>query len=168
MSLSREDPFEKRIKRKLSYEEAKVKVASYCAYQERYQQEVRSKLYSYGLYQSEVEELLSYLISEGFVNEERFALAFAGGKFRLKKWGKVKIENELKKRNISPYCIQKALSEIEEEDYLDTIAALVESKMTLSSNEDLFTLKKQIADYLIRKGFESDLVWNILNDKISK
>lgn len=166
MSLSREDPFEKRIKRKLSYEEAKVKAAAYCAYQERFQQEVRNKLYSYGLNYTDVEELLSYLISEGFVNEERFALAFAGGKFRLKKWGKVKIENELTKRNISSYCIKKALSEIEEEDYLDTIYTLLEKKMKLSSKEDLFALRKQLADYLIRKGFEGDLVWNILNDKI--
>ena len=165
MTYPREDEPKKDARKKLSYQEAKLKAASFCAYQERYQQEVRNKLYSYGLSSSQVEELLSYLISEGYVNEERFAKAYAGGKFRMKKWGKVKIENELSRRNISKYCIGKALEEIENEEYIDVINILIEQKTRATDEENPLRQKKQIADFLTRKGFESVLIWDILNNK---
>ncbi len=90
---------------------AKQKIAHYCAYQERCQQEVRSKLYQYGLYKNQVEETLAWLITEGYLNEERFAKTFAGGKFRVKKWGKLKIEQALKQKQLSSYCIRKGMAE---------------------------------------------------------
>ena len=127
----------------------------------------RDKLYSYGLHSQDVEELLSYLISEGFVNEERYALAFAGGKFRMKKWGRVKIENELSQRKISPFCINKALSAIDNEEYIEAIHTLIEKKNESIKQEAPFIMKRRIADYLVRKGFESALVWKIINDKLS-
>ena len=95
--------------------QALIKAESYCAYQERCQQEVRDKLYSWGLHEVQVENVIADLIASNFINEERFAKAYAGGKFRIKKWGRVKISIELKRRKISTYCIKKGLAEIEEE-----------------------------------------------------
>ena len=155
----------KKFTKKLGYEEAKLKAASFCAYQERYQQEVRDRLYSYGLIPEEVEDLLSYLISEGFVNEERFAKAFAGGRFRIKKWGKTRIEKELQQRRISPYCIRKGLEEIEDSEYRETLEMIIDKKADTLTGYGSFELKQRIARYVLGKGFESGLVWDILNDK---
>jgi regulatory protein len=83
------------FRKRLTPAEAHAKIQRYCAYQERSHKEVKNKLYEYGLYPGQVDELLSQLISEGFLNEERFAKAFAGGRFRMKKWGRLKIKNEL-------------------------------------------------------------------------
>lgn len=137
---------------------AKVKAANFCVYQERTQQEVRDKLYALGLFRDEVEQTLSELISENFVNEERFAIAFANGRFKLKHWGKTKIGYELKKRKISRYCIDKALKGISTSDYENTISSLIEKK---SKGIDVTSpfVRQKIAAYLIAKGYEPDLVW---------
>jgi len=146
------------------YNKAKLKIASYCAYQERCQQEVRNKLYSYELYKDEVEELIAWLIGENYVNEERFAITFAGGKFRIKKWGKFKITQALKQKAISDYCIKKAIQEIDLQDYLGTIQSLAIKKINeysiRVSNE--YQLKHKTAKHIISKGFEPDLVWEAL------
>lgn len=145
-------------------DKAKKKIASYCAYQERCQQEVRSKLYSYGLYRNEVEELIAWLITENFLNEERFAQTFAGGKFRVKQWGRLKISQALQQKDISAYCIKKGLAEIDEEAYLETIKGLAERKLgefqLKISNP--YQLKDKVSKFLISKGFEPDLVWQVL------
>src|SRR6201996_8784258 len=94
----------------LSLEQALQKARHYCGYQERCHSEVKEKLYSFGLHKKEVEEALSTLIEENYLNEERFAIQYAGGHFRLKQWGKVKIRYELKQRQVSDYCIKKALA----------------------------------------------------------
>src|SRR5688500_741234 len=101
--------------------QALIKARNYCAYQERCQQEVRDKLYEWGLWPEAVENIIVELITDNFLNEERFATTFAGGKFRIKKWGRVKIKLELKKRKISEYCIKQAMKEIDEKDYLKTL-----------------------------------------------
>ncbi len=146
------------------HKKVKLKIASYCAYQERCQQEVRSKLYSYELFKEEVEELLAWLITENYLNEERFAITFAGGKFRIKKWGKFKITQALKQKAISDYCIKKAMQEIGQEDYLATIASLIDKKMAEYSLRvsNPFQLRNKTAKYIISKGFEPDLVWQVL------
>ncbi len=141
---------------------AKMKAGNYCAYQERTQQEVRDKLYSLGLYRDEVEDVLTELISENFVNEERFAKSFARGKFNLKKWGKRKIIFELKKRNLSPYCIDQAIKEISDEAYEKMIFQIIENKMSYLP-EVGYTTKNRIIKYLIGKGFETEIAWTILN-----
>lgn len=141
----------------------KVKAGNYCAYQERTHQEVRDKLYMLGLYRDEVEEVLTELISENYVNEERFARTFASGKFRLKHWGRIKIIYELKHRNISPYCIDKAMKEIPDEEYEKVTKQLIDKKISNMSGED-FIIKNKIARYLINKGFEPEIVWPILNN----
>jgi regulatory protein len=146
------------------YEKAKIKIASYCAYQERCQQEVRNKLYTYQLVSSQVEELLSWLITENYLNEERFSIAFAGGKFRIKKWGKIKIRQALKQKKISEYCIQKSLKEISEKDYLNVIKILAQKKRGEYSLKltNQFQLKNKTAKYIISKGFSPDIVWEVL------
>jgi regulatory protein len=143
---------------------AKVKAGNYCAYQERTQQEVRDKLYNLGLYRDEVEDVLSQLITENFVNEERFAKAFASGKFRLKRWGRQKILFELKRRKISPYCIKKAMLEIPEDEYEQVLKQLIKQK-TRGYSGNAYTIKNKIARYLINKGYEGELVWNALADR---
>ena len=109
--------------------QALIKAESYCAYQERCQQEVRDKLYSWGLHEVQVENVIAELIASNFINEERFAKAYARGKFRIKKWGRVKISIELKRRKISAYCIKKGLAEIEEEEYIKTLQKVAEVKI---------------------------------------
>ena len=144
---------------------AKLKAGNYCAYQERTQQEVRDKLYGIGLYSDEVEQVLAELITENYINEERFAKSFAGGKFRLKQWGKKKIVYALKQRNISPYCIEQALKEISDEEYERVITQLVERKSNQLQG-DIFIVKNKIARYLVGKGFENELVWSIVNKQL--
>ncbi|MEM6845517.1 MAG: regulatory protein RecX [Bacteroidota bacterium] len=145
-------------------QQAKVKAAKYCAYQERTQQEVRDKLYSYGLYADAVEDVLSELISEGFVNEERFARAFARGKFRSNKWGRIKIEMGLRQKGLSDYCIRSGLSEISDQDYRDTLSGLIQKKWSSLSGEDPYTRKHKTARFVLGKGYESELVWKILGN----
>jgi regulatory protein len=140
-------------------EEAKRKIYRYCAYQERCHQEVKNKLYELGLNTSQVNELLAHLIAEGFLNEERFAKAFAGGKFRLKKWGKLKIEHELQARGLTPNCIRIALREIDDSAYQKTLSQLVRKKIEEYPAENLFKLRHKIAKAIILKGFEPDKVW---------
>jgi regulatory protein len=148
------------------FKKAKLKIASFCAYQERCQQEVISKLYTYGLFRDQVDEILAWLITENFVNEERFAKTFVGGKFRIKKWGKHKITQALKKKDISEYCINQGLKEIENEVYLDTINQLIIKKFNDLYNKfpDPYQRKDRTARYLISKGFEPNLVWESIKN----
>ena len=146
--------------------EAKVKAANYCAYQERTQQQVRDKLYSLGLRPDDVEEILALLITENFINEERFAKAFASGKFRLKKWGKLKIKFHLQELNLSDYCIKKGLEEIDEKEYFDTLSGLTEKKLGAANDVNIYKRNWRVADYLINKGYEPELVWENLRDRM--
>lgn len=143
-----------------SFEEARKKIYRYCAYQERSHQEVKNKLYNLGLPTGQVNELLAHLIAEGFVNEERFAKAFAGGKFRLKKWGRIKISRALEIRGLTPTCIRIGLSEIDGEEYAHTLSKLVKKKVNEYAESDKFKLRDRVAKSMILKGFEPELVWN--------
>ena len=135
------------------------KIKHFCSYQERTHQEVKEKLYSFGLYKEDVETLLSQMIEEGYLNEERFAIAFAGGKFRIKKWGRVKIRYELKQKRISEYCIKKGLACIDEETYQETLQTLLdEKKATLKSEKNIFVKKQKIRSFLMQRGFEPQLI----------
>lgn len=146
-----------------SKEEALQKAKQYCAYQERCHSEVKEKLYSFGMNKKEVDELLSELISENYLNEERFATLYAGGKFRIKQWGRVKIKYSLKQKQVSPYCINKALAAIDEDDYDRTMAKLFEQKLkTLKSEKNIFIKKRKIQDHLMQKGFETDLIRKLI------
>lgn len=138
------------------------KAFRYCAYQERSQQEVRDKLYSWGLHRRDVEQVIGQLISDGFLKEERFALAFAGGKFRMKKWGRVKIKIALREKKVSEPLIIQALSSIDEREYLKTLRNVIASKTKLIIETNPLKKKHKIAAYVIQRGFEPELVWEIL------
>ena len=116
------------LKKYTSKAEALSKLQGYCAYQDRCHQEVRSKLLDLGIYGNDLEEIMADLIQENFLNEERYARSFARGKFRIKKWGRNRIRRELKMRDISDYCLRKAMAEIEEEEYLKTLRKVLEKK----------------------------------------
>lgn len=149
-------------KKKLTYEEAKQKALRYCAYQERSHREVKNKLYELGLSSSWVDELLAYLITEGFLNEERFAKAFAGGKFRTKKWGRIKIRYALEGKGLSKNCIRIGLKEIEEDDYLITLEGLLQEKMAEMKDTTILVARDKTSKYAIQRGFEPELVWERL------
>lgn len=146
--------------------QALPKIRHYCAYQERCHSEVKEKLYGFGLTKNESDQIISTLIEENYLNEERFAVMYAGGHFRTKHWGRVKIKYELKKKMVSPYCIKKALASIEEADYENTLTRLAALKLkTLKGEKNLFIRKKKLQDHLLQKGFENDLVSAIVNKK---
>ncbi len=142
------------------------KLRHYCAYQERCHEEVRTKLLSLKVYGNELEEVINKLIEDDFLNEERFAKAYAGGKFRMKKWGRLKIMNELKQRKISDYCIRKGMAEIDEDDYIKTLNQLTAATLKKYKSTNLFETKTKTGRYLISRGFESDLVWKAIGMQV--
>jgi len=144
--------------------QALAKAQDWCAYQERCQQEVRDKLYSYGLHQREVEQIISQLISDNYVNEERFAKAYVGGKFRIKKWGRHKIKAGLRARKISEYCMRIAFKEIDETEYIKTLRKLLESKSKLLKEKNAIRRKYKLLSYAASKGYEQSLIMEILNE----
>jgi regulatory protein len=152
------------MKKRLTPTEARQKIYRYCAYQERAHSEVKDKLYSFGLYRDDVDEILSHLITEGYLNEERFAKAFAGGKFRMKKWGKIKIVHELEAKGLTPNCIKSGLREIPEDDYVKALRDLLQKKSRLVKEDDIFVRRDHLARFAIQKGFEPELVWKILKE----
>lgn len=140
-------------------QQALPKIKQYCAYQERCHSETRNKLYSFGLNKTEVEEIISSLITSNYLNEERFAIHFSGGKFRMKQWGKRKIMQALKTKQVSDYCIKKALKEIDEKEYKKTFYKLADKKiLSLKKEKNIFIKRKKLQDYLILKGYEFDLI----------
>lgn len=145
--------------RSLSPEQALQKLRHYCSYQERCHQEVREKLYSLGLRKADVETAISSLIEEDRLNEERFATQFAGGHFRLKNWGKIKIRYELRQKKVSEYCIQKALTAIDDEAYSQTLIAQATRKWeTLDKEPSPSLRRRKLHSYLLLKGYEPDRV----------
>lgn len=146
--------------------QAKAKIEDWCAYQERCQQEVRDKLFNYGLKSHEVENLISQLISDNFINEERFAVAYSGGKFRIKKWGRIKIKMGLKAKRLSDYCIRKGLAEINDKEYRLTLQKLLEKKGRTLSEKNPIRRKYKLLRYAASKGYEQELVMEALNEAL--
>jgi regulatory protein len=145
-----------------SRQQAKVKAESYCAYQERSQYEIRNKLYEWGLYQKDVEEIICELIESNFLNEERFALAYTLGKFRIKGWGKIKIKQALKLKRIPDQLIKKSLQAINDEDYLLMLKRILEKKARTITETDPFKHRYLLSRYASGKGFELDLISDLL------
>ena len=147
-------------KKTLTREQAYQKLRHYCAYQDRCHADVKTKAYSLGIKKTDVEELTSRLIEEGCLNEERYAKSFAGGKFRMKQWGKVKIKAELKQRRISEYCIAASLNEIDHNKYRETLHKLAVKRWNsiTGPGTNLFVKMSKTRDYLLLKGYESNLV----------
>ena len=149
-------------KKYLTKEQALQKLKHYCAYQERCHSEVKEKLYQLGVWKKEHDEIIASLIEENYLNEERFAIAYAGGHFRIKQWGRIKIKYELKQKQVSEYSIKKALKQIEDEEYGKVLEKLAREKYAALKKEQFLVRKKKTADYLVSKGYEADLVNTIL------
>ncbi|MFZ1328105.1 MAG: regulatory protein RecX [Chitinophagaceae bacterium] len=149
-------------KKYLTKEQAWQKLKHYCAYQERCHSEVKEKLYQLGVWKKEHDEIIASLIEENYLNEERFAVAYAGGHFRIKQWGRIKIKYELKQKQVSEYSIKKALKQIEDEEYGKVLEKLAREKYAALKKEQFLVRKKKTADYLVSKGYEADLVNTIL------
>lgn len=145
--------------------EALIKIQKWCAYQERSQYEVRNKLYEYGLYATDVENIIVDLIANNFLNEERFAKAFTSGKFKIKKWGKIKIRVELRKKKVSDYCIKKALDEIDAIEYYKTLEKVLSIKSKLVKEKHPLKRKYKLMQFLISRGFEGDLVRDVVENE---
>ncbi|WP_420570775.1 regulatory protein RecX [Kordia sp.] len=146
--------------------EAKIKLQQFCAYQDRCHKEVVEKLQKMNMIPAAIDVIITDLIQENFLNEERFAKSFARGKFRIKKWGRIRITRELKLRNISKYNIDIALKEIEESDYLNTLDELARKRNTVVRETNPFKRKKKIADYLFYRGWEAHLVYEKINELV--
>ncbi len=140
-----------------------IKAAAFCAYQERTQQEVRQRLSEWGYYGDEAEEIIAELIGQNYLNEERFAKAFAGGKFRVKHWGRRKIEQELKARGLSKYNIQQAMKEIDDDPYRQTLRDLIDKKREQINDDNPLVIKQKLVRFALSKGYESDLIWQMLD-----
>lgn len=140
------------------------KIEYYCSYQERCHNEVILKLNSLSVSKDKIDIILAHLIENNFLNEERFATSFARGKHNIKKWGKIRIENELKQRNISKYNISKALKEISNENYILTFNELAEKNWDSIRETNLQKKKKKFFDFLLRKGWESNLIYEKMKE----
>lgn len=145
-------------KKYYSKDEALAALQRYCAYQDRCHQEVRSKLLSLGIYGMELEDIMVQLIEEKFLDEERFARSFARGKFRMKQWGRRRIVQELKKRQVSDYCIRKALTEIDEEAYHLALSQVMKKRFSLASG-NVYERRKKAIEAALRRGYEPELVY---------
>lgn len=143
---------------KLTPEQAWQKIKHYCAYQERSHYEVREKLFGFRLLKTDVDLLISRLIEEDYLNEARYAMQFAGGHFRLKKWGRIKINYELKQKNISAANIKSALKEIDEDDYRQVLLKLAQNKWTTLKNDPPVNRRSKTTQYLLQKGYEPALI----------
>lgn len=151
-------------KKQLTIEQAIQKLKHYCAYQERCHSEVQEKLYTLGVWKRDHDAIISHLIEEDYLNEERFAIAFAGGKWRVKQWGRVKIKYELKQKQVSEYCIKKALKQVDAAEYFIVLKKLANQKYASLKAEQYLVRKKKTIDYLVRKGFEIDLIRKVLEE----
>jgi len=153
---------------KLTKEQALQKLKHYCTYQERSHYEVIQKLWELKVAKSDHDLIIATLIDEDYLNEERFAIQYAGGKFRMKEWGMKKILYGLREKKVSDYSIKKALAAIDEEDYLKVLNKLVAEKYNALKGDQYLERKKKTIDYLMQKGYEYDLVNNAISSLTEK
>lgn len=154
--------FYKMNQKSFTVDEIKKKLEYYCAYQDRCHQEVEKKLRDYRLIPEAREMILIHLIQNNYLNEERFAQSFARGKFRIKKWGRKRIVQELKQRDITSYNIKSALKEIDEDDYINTLQEVAQSKLSQIKESNSYLKKQKLYQHLYRRGFESELIQEAL------
>ena len=150
------------FKKNLTREQALQKLRQFCGYQERCHSEVKGKLYDLGVKPALHDEIIATLIEENYLNEERFAIAYAGGKFRTKQWGRVKIAYALRQKQLSDYCINKALKQIDAEDYKKTIESIIRHRCGEQTERLDFTEIKKLKEYLYGRGYEGELVQEVL------
>ena len=141
----------------------KDRIRHYCAVMDRCQFQVITKLKSYGVSDALADEILIELIQNKYLDEERFARSFCSGKFKIKRWGRKKIAFELSKLKVPKSCILLAMSEIDDIDYKNVIRHLANKKMALLKDKNSYVRKKKVVDSLLRKGYESELVWSYVH-----
>ena len=142
--------------------EALIKAANFCAYQERTHKEVRSRLSELEVVGDESEAIIAWLIENNYLNEERFARIFAGSKFRQKKWGRIKIRQELRIRGVSDYCLKAGMSEIDGDDYMVTLREIIEKKSRDIKDSNKLVIKQKLVKFALSRGFENDLVFDVV------
>jgi len=147
-----------------SFLEAKHKIEAFCAYQERCDLEVRQKLQEWKLYAEDADALIAHLITNNYLNEERFAEAYVSGKFRIKKWGRIKIRQQLKLKKISAYSMNKALQQIDETEYRQTARELIASKTRLIKGKSEWDKLNKLKRYLASKGYETELIHELVGE----
>lgn len=147
--------------------EIKRKLEQYCIYQDRCHKEVEQKMREYNLIPEAKEMIMLSLLQDNFLNEERFAKSFARGKFRIKNWGKQRIVRELKFKDISVYNIKTALQEIDEKEYINTIYKITENRNAVIFEPNSYKRKQKLTGFLLRKGFENELVYKVVNEIVS-
>lgn len=153
---------------KYSFLEAKQRIEAYCAYQERCSYEVENKLKLWGVDREDRDRLLAFLIEHNFLNEERFAESFTSGKVNIKRWGRVKIKQQLKSKFISDYSIKKALESIDDETYYNNLQHLARIKnKSLISEKNTYTKKMKLLRFLTGKGYELDLINDVLDELVN-
>ena len=157
-----------RNKRVYDIKIALERLKNFCALQDRCQFDVIQKMKEWGLLELTQDHILEILITDKYIDEERYAQSFCRGKFRIKKWGRIKITNELRKKQISNICINKGLKEIEDEEYEILLNNLLEKKNNSLKDKNHFTRKKKIASFLIQRGFEGNLVWDKIREFSNK
>jgi regulatory protein len=145
-----------------SIEEARLNIERYCVYQDRCHQEVRSKLLEHGIYGDILEEILSELITNSFLDEERYARSFARGKFNIKHWGRNKITAELKARHVSPYCIKLGLQEIDPDEYIKSLTSVILKKQKTTLFKNQYDKTQKLTTYAMGKGYEYEYIREVL------
>ena len=153
------------LKKQLTKEQALQKLRHYCRYQERCHSEVKEKMWLLQVKKSDQDELLTSLIDDDYLNEERFVTDFVNGKYKIKQWGRVKIKYELKQKRVNDHYIKKAFQQIEEEDYRKRLFALAEKRYNELKKEQWLVRRKKTIDYLLLKGYEHSLINAFFEDK---
>jgi len=154
------------LKKSFTVDEIKKKLEHYCVYQDRCQKEVATKMKEYLLIPEAKDLIFLHLIQHNFLNEERFAKSFARGKFRIKQWGKERIIRELKFKEISAYNIKTGLKEIDDDEYQETLYKITKNRNELIKETNRFKKKKKLTDFLMRKGYETSLIYKVVNEII--
>lgn len=152
----------------ITHIDALEKARSYCAYQERSQQEVIQKLKSFKLSEDELNYVLLQLIQGDYLNEERYAQAYVSGKVRIKKWGKRKIKHQLKQKGLTDKCIESGFKEVDQEEYFETLKNVASYKWETVNEPNAYKKKQKVMSYLYGRGFETDLINEVLNDIIEQ
>lgn len=142
----------------IDFNVALEKAASYCAYQERCHRDIERKLKDWNIDHEIQDEVISELIQQNFLNEERYAMTYVRGKVNIKKWGRYKIKLELKSRQVSEYCINKAFKEIDEEKYILNLQHILEKKRLTVKGKSAYEIRAKIFQYLLSKGYEAELI----------
>jgi regulatory protein len=152
-------------KKQLSFQEGLIKLQRYCAYQERCHSEVQQKLYDLGVWKNDAENIIVKLIEDNYLNEERFAESYVHGKFTIKHWGKTKIKLKLKEKKVSDYLIKKALAQIDEADYLNSLEKLITKKhKEYKTKYKGYELQAKLINFALSRGYEMEVVREVVGE----